>query len=120
MIKSALSRGVITILGGGQQLNLVYVDDVAEIIKKCLSSPGTSRQIFNVGSRDTLTLEQIVERLESRMKIPLTIERKSMRPGETLTCELNLGKIERVLGEFPWTSFEDGLEKTLQWYQPKC
>jgi len=118
MIKTALSSGVITILGGEQQLNLVYVDDVAEIIKKCLSSPETSRQIFNVGSRDTLTVEQIVERLESRMKIPLIIERKSMRHGETLTCELNLGKIERVLGKFPWTSFEDGLEKTLRWYQP--
>jgi len=117
MIKSALTKGVIPIMGGAQRMNFVYVEDVAEIIQECLTNPKASREIFNVGSKDDMTIEEVIQQLVTQLHMPIRIERKPMRDGETLSFQPSLKKIERNLGYSTRTDFTDGLRKTISWYR---
>jgi len=117
MIRSAISQGGIHIMGGTQRMNLTYVEDVAEIIAKCLRNPRASHEIFNVGSKDNIVVEELVTKLISSLGIPVQIERKPMRLGETLDFQPDLDKMERTFGEYPRTTLNEGLQKTIRWYR---
>lgn len=118
MIRSAYDRGIIPIMGGGQRMNFVYVKDVAKIIGRCLNEPQTSRQIFNVGSYDDMTVEELVRMLIPHLGISVRTERKPMRSGETLSFRPDSSKIERALSYRP-TNLADGLQETVTWYKDR-
>jgi len=117
MIKKALTEGKIQILGGNQRMNLIYVEDVADAICRCFVDPRSSRQTFNVGSHDDMSIEEIVSKLVSLLRVPVKIERLPMRNGETINFRPNLEKMEKTLGYRPVTSIIEGLQKTVEWYR---
>jgi len=119
MIQTAMSKGVIPIMGGGQRMNFVYVEDVAEVIRRCLTDPNASHETFNVGSKDDLTVEEVVTQLISMLNMPVRIEKKPMRSGETLSFRPNLEKIESRLEYTARTTFTDGLRRTIDWYRTR-
>ena len=120
MIKLAKLRGSIPIFGGKQQMNFTYVEDVTKVIELCLLDKRTSRQILNVGSKDSITVDALVSRLvpelENILSTKVRIDRKPKRKGETLNFEPDLSKLQHTLGYVPNTSFAIGLRKTLKWY----
>lgn len=120
MIRKALTEGSIQILGGSQRLNLVYVKDAAEAIRRCLADPRASRQTFNVGSGDNISVEEMVSRIVSLLDIPVKIERGPMRVGETLNFRPSLEKMEKMLGYRSATTFTTGLQKTVEWYKQQA
>jgi len=67
MIRNAISTGEIQIWGGGQTLNLIFVDDVADLLGDVLEGGRSSRQTFNVGSPDNLSVDDLVARLSGIM-----------------------------------------------------
>jgi UDP-glucose 4-epimerase len=117
MIASAASKGLIPIMGGHQLMNLIYVEDVAEAIATCLKNPKSSRETFNVGSKDEIAVSDLVTRLISALGMQVKIQRQSSRPGETMRFRPNLEKIEKSLGFTARTQLNDGLEKTIKWYR---
>jgi UDP-glucose 4-epimerase len=116
MIRSALTERSIRVLGGKQRMNLIYVDDVAEVILKCITDPRASRQTFNVGSDYDMSVEEIVSKVVSLLGIHVEIRKGPMRVGETLNFRPDLDKLEKTLGYRPPTPFEVGLRRTLEWY----
>lgn len=116
MIKTAMTRGSIPVFGGAQQMNFVYVEDVAQVIRLCLENSNSSGQILNVGSQDNVTVEQVVSDLCSELATNVKVERKPMREGETLNFRPDIQKMERVLGYAPATPFRVGLHRTVDWY----
>jgi len=117
MIKKALTQGKIQILGGNQLMNLIYVEDVADVISRCLIDSRSSRQTFNVGSYDDMSIEEVASKLVSLLEVPLKIEHLPMRNGETIKFRPNLEKVEKMLGYRPATSITTGLLKTVEWYR---
>jgi len=119
MIRKATTEGRIQILGGSQRMNLIYVEDVAEVVRKCLNDPSASRQTFNVGSKDDMPIEEVVCRLISALNIPVEIVQEPMRTGETLNFCPNLDRIERVLEWHARTTFDEGLKRTIEWHKER-
>jgi len=117
MIRNAITQRSIQVLGGNQRMNLVYVDDVADMIRRCIADPRTSRQILNVGSDYDMSVEEIVSKVVSILDFPVKIRRGSMRTGETLNFRPDLEKLEKTLGWRPATPLEAGLQRTLEWYR---
>ncbi len=116
MIQKALKEGKIQILGGNQRLNFVYVEDVVDAIYKVLTDNRASREIFNVGSEDSLTMEEFVSRLSILLGRSLKVEHAPMRETETLHFKPSLEKL-KMLGFTPSTDLTVGLRKTVEWYQ---
>ena len=117
MIRSASTERSIRILGGNQRMNLVYVDDVADVIRRCVTDPRASRQAFNVGSDCDMSVKEIISKVVSLLDIAVEIHQGPMRVGETENFRPDLDKLEKTLGFRPATPFEVGLQKTLDWYR---
>lgn len=116
IINKAIKEKKIPILGGAQRLNYVYVDDVIDVINLVLDHKESSKQIFNVGSKDTLSVEQFVEKVIDVIGTKIEKEYLSMRETETTNFEPDLGKLEKLLNYSSQTSLEIGIEKTIKWY----
>jgi len=117
IIKNAL-KGSIDILGGTQRLNYVYVDDVVDLISKIIDSPISVNETFNVGSNDTLTINEFVNKVSVNFD-NVKINYKPMRQNETMNFVPDLDKIQNKLGFMPKTDIDTGIRKTIEWYSKK-
>ena len=98
IIKKAINENKIPLMGGDQRLNYVYVDDVVDVLNLVLSNSKASKETFNVGSDDTITVEEFVNKVSEIMGPEIKIEHLPMRETETSNFEPNLGEIKSVLG----------------------
>jgi len=117
MIKKALKDRKIQIFGKKQQMNLVYIEDVVDAINHCLINPLSSKQTFNIGSNNSLPINEIVLKIIEILNLGIEIEYLPMRHGETSTFRPDLSKSEEILGYNPKTDLFTGLKKTIDWYQ---
>jgi len=115
MIKNALEEKKITINGGKQLMNLIYVDDVVYFLTLVLKNKKSSQQIFNVGSLDNVTIQFFAEKVKSLVN-ELTFEYLEQPKIETLYFKPSMEKSKRILGFFPKTNLIDGIKKTMDWY----
>jgi len=114
IIKNAL-KGSVDVLGGSQRLNFVYVDDVVDLISKIIDNPISINEIYNIGSNDTLSIKEFVNKvLEHFDKVKINY--KPMRQNETSNFVPDLEKIQNKLGFKPKTDIETGIRKTIEWY----
>ena len=117
MIKSAVNDRTIPIFGGRQIMNLVYVTDVSEAIARSLTDSQTTNGIFNIGSEEDTTVEEIVNQLISQLHENVTIQRMPMRTGETLNFRPDLGRMKAAFPGLPRIPLKEGLQKTISWYR---
>ena len=117
IIKNALN-GSIEMLGGSQIMNFVYIDDVIDLLEKVIDEPKSTNEIFNVGSKDNLSIRQFVDMIQKRIG-EFDIISRPMRENETGNFIPDLQKMKSVLNFETKTSIEDGLRKTINWYSNK-
>ncbi len=117
MIKAAMQQGTIPLYGGDQLMNLVYVDDVAEVIVDCLTNPRTTNETFNIGSDEDMTVEAIVKELVAQLELPVKIQKMPMRTGESMAFRPDLNMMHAIFQGLPRTSLRDGLRTTISLYK---
>lgn len=97
-----------TVVGDGQQTrDFTYVTDVAAALVTAADSD-ISGEIFNVGSGNTYSVNQLVSLLGG----PVTHIPK--RPGEPDCTFADISKIRRILGWEPKISLEEGVRRMLE------
>jgi len=116
IIKDALYEKKIRILGGTQHLNYVYVDDVVDLINLVLNDKRSSKQVFNVGSNDTVTINEYVKNVMDLINEKVEIEVHPMRETETSNFVPDLTKLKNVLNYSTKISLREGIDKTIKWY----
>ena len=117
IIIKALTNKKIQMLGATQKLNYVYVDDVVNVINLVLKNEKSSNQVFNIGSKETVSIEEFVNKVSKIVPNDITIEHLPMRHSETLNFEPNLEKLQKILGYVPKTSLEEGIQNIIKWYE---
>ena len=115
LIKNAIKDKKISLFGGKQLLNFIYVDDVVDLIHRVLTDKHSSKQIFNVGSNDTITIEELAKKVSYFLDDPIKFEYLPMRKMDSLRFNPNLQKINSVLGFSSKISLENGLKNTINW-----
>jgi len=107
----------IPIYGTGKSIrDWIYVEDHCEAIMLALQK-GKSGESYNISADneiDNLTIVKQILRLLERSEDNLQFGEG--RPGEDARYSLDSTKIRNELGWIQKTSFEQGLEKTIQWY----
>jgi len=108
----------IPIYGNGKNLrDWIFVNDHCEAIQKVLEK-GKSGESYNISSNSELDNLTIVRKiLEIMGKSEDLIEFVEDRPGHDFRYSLDSSKIFRELGWKSKTTFEEGIEKTIQWYE---
>lgn len=117
LIKKLLADSLIQIFGGQQKMNFIFVGDVVEAITKTLSDKTANNEILNIGSNDSLTINEFVALLGRIMNKKPKIEFLPMRKGETQNFDISIKKIEDLVGWKPKITIENGLLRTINWYK---
>ena len=114
IIKMAVKDKKIQIYGGEQAINIVYVDDVVELINLILCEKCSWNEIFNVGSNNTLKIKKFVDEVK-KLVDDVDIEYLPTRNIENFIFNPNLEKIQREMKFTTKTSLIDGIQKTIKW-----
>lgn len=103
-----LARVPLTVVGSGDQTrDFTFVSDVVSALIKAAEKEGTG-EIYNVGSGRTVSINRVVELLESEKE---TIPE---RPGEPSCTFAHIMKIKRDLGWNPVVTIEDGMSELVE------
>ena len=118
MIMNAFEDRALPVYGDGQQIrDWLYVDDHVRGILSVFRS-GKEGEIYNIGGNRSLPNLDVV-----RMILGLTGKPESLiqyvadRPGHDQRYALNSSKLTQATGWSPQMHFEEGLAKTVEWYQ---
>ena len=119
LIKSCIEGKDFDMTPGEQTRDFNYVDDAVQGLILAATTPSIEGEIFNIGSGREIQVREMAERIYAYMKprMKLNVGAVPYRPGgELMHCWLDITKARERLGYLPKTPLEDGLQKTLDWY----
>lgn len=113
-VTRALANEPIQIYGDGmQKMDMIYVKDVAKILVDTLLTSTTYGNLYEAGTGIGYTVKEIAEKIIELSGSSSEIEYLPMRAGEPPHSEV----IAQNPVDFMYTSLEDGLSKTISWYE---
>ena len=122
-MRVAMDGGEITVYGDGAQLrDVAYVDDVVEAFLLAGIDPAADGEAFNVGSGTPVSVRRIAElalAAAGRGSLRLVEYPADWRTIEIGDFAADISKIGRALGWAPTTALEDGLARTVAYFEPR-
>jgi dTDP-glucose 4,6-dehydratase len=117
-ITNVIEKKALPVYGNGLHIrDWLHVDDHCRGIYLALTL-GKSGEIYNIGGGRELNNLEITDQILKLMSADKSlIEYVEDRKGHDLRYSVDWSKINRELGYVPKVSFEDGLNRTIQWYQ---
>ncbi len=113
-IQQALAGESITVYGDGEQSRcFCHVSDVIEAVLRLINEPKAYGQVFNIGSQEEISINQLAERIisltqqetqrQQRVKITHTPYEQAYRPGfeDTVRRVPDTSKVEQLVGWQP-------------------
>ncbi|OJX39552.1 MAG: UDP-glucose 4-epimerase [Chloroflexi bacterium 44-23] len=109
----------ITINGDGkQERDFVFVQDIARA-NRIATETQVGSGVFNLGSGVATNVNEIFTELKSITNYPNAAHHGPAKLGETRTIYLTYDKAKEELGWLPEVSLEQGLRKTVEYFQEK-
>ena len=123
MIHNACRKKDLPVYGEGLNVrDWLYVEDHCKAIDMVLTG-GKNGEVYNVGGHNERTNIFIVKHIIGlvRDKVDTAVSEELIRyvadrKGHDLRYGIDPEKIRRELGWYPETTFEDGIERTIEWY----
>ena len=117
IIANALEEKELPVYGEGKNVrDWLYVRDHCKAIDLILEN-GRLGEVYNIGGHNEKTnLEVVKTVLKILGKSEDLIRFVKDRPGHDMRYAIDPTKIRNELGWYPETTFEEGIEKTTQWY----
>lgn len=110
--------GVITVWGDGSEArDLLYVSDLVDAVEAIMERQRDPFELINVGSGSSIPVKELVEKIIELSGKELTIEFDQGKPTIPFSVALN---VEKACAKYSWrpkVSLEEGIRKTLAWYQ---
>lgn len=120
MIKKAKNNEKLPIYGTGTNIrDWLYVEDHCSAIDVVLHK-GKKGEIYNIGGNNEKTNLYIVKTILKQLgKSEELISFVEDRKGHDYRYAINSSKIQKELGWTPSVTFEEGIKKTIEWYNNK-
>jgi GDP-L-fucose synthase len=97
----------------------LYVEDAAEAIVRA-SELYDSPDPVNVGSGMEISIRDLVHLIAQLTRYEGEVKWDTTRPNGQPRRALDTSRAERLFGFRAWTRFEDGLSRTVSWYEEAC
>ncbi|MFD2588034.1 dTDP-glucose 4,6-dehydratase [Croceitalea marina] len=124
-INNIIERKPLPVYGDGNYTrDWLYVEDHAEAIDLVFHK-GTNQETYNIGGfnewKNIDLVKLLCDKMDSRLNNPAGTSQNLIsfvkdRPGHDLRYAIDASKINTELGWKPSVTFEEGLEKTIDWY----
>ncbi len=103
---------------GEQSRDFVFVHDVVQAnVCAAQAPPEAAGRGFNIGSGQSASLNQLLSRLAQLQGRVLALDRQPARIGDIRNSRADIHAATKLLGFSPEVSLDDGLARTLHWYQ---
>ncbi len=119
LFTAAMSEGrAPTIQGDGlQSRDFTYVANAVQALMKAAEAPEVSGNVYNVGTGQTVTVRDLVNSLNAILGTELEPNFTSARAGDVKYSRADIRRTRADLGYEPTVDFEEGLARTVAWYQ---
>jgi len=113
MIKTGMNEKKIYINDPKRFKNFIHVNDVIDLLDAIINDKNSTNEIFNIGSIDTLNLEEISNKISTYLQSDIKFE---FLPGNELETDYrpSLKKLNNF-GYSAKISFDKGLFDTIKW-----
>ena len=118
-INAVLNNKPVTIYGDGKQTrDFTFVGNVVEANLKALKAPkSASGKVFNIACGERISLLTIISQMEKIFKKKIKRNFQAARQGDVKHSLADIALAKRYLKFKPIYNFNEGLEKTILWYQ---
>jgi dTDP-glucose 4,6-dehydratase len=120
-ITSCILQELIRVHGDGRAArDFIFVEDTCRAIDKVMHADiyKVRGEVFNIASEQHRSILSIAQDVVKMMSSDESVIRfVGDRPGQVFRHTGDISKIRRILGWQPEVSWENGLERTIEWYQ---
>lgn len=122
LIQSLLRGEEFRMTRGEQTRDYVFVSDLVEALLLAGCRARVDGEVINVGGGRATRIAGLVERVEELLGRQGLVVRGALpyRTGEAMEYELDLSKARGLLQWEPRTSLDEGLRRTVAWYQEEA
>jgi nucleoside-diphosphate-sugar epimerase len=107
-----------TIYGDGEQTrDFTYVANVVDGVLRACHAEGASGEVINVATGGRISLNQLYSTVRQLVGGNLDPLYGDVRAGDVKDSQADISKARTLLGYEPIVRFEDGLQKTVDWYR---
>jgi len=100
---------------GKQSRDFVFVDDVVTANIRAALEDNTG--VFNIARGTSVTINELVAVLNETLDRDIEPLHGDARPGDIRHSAADISKANESIGFEPGTSFEEGIERTVEWFQ---
>ena len=105
---------------GNQSRDFCYIDNVvAANILAMQYKKKLNGECFNVAHGERTSVNQIKELVQKYTGRKLQLEKRPKRVGDVLHTHADISKARKFLGYKPKVKFEQGLKKTVEWFESR-
>ena len=101
---------------GRQSRDFTYISDVVEANLLCVVQQRSWGKVFNIAGGKSYSVLKIYNYLKKFTSKDVSINFLPPRPGDVRKTEADLSFAKKYLKYYPKVSFEEGLKKTLKWF----
>jgi nucleoside-diphosphate-sugar epimerase len=106
------------VYGDGEQTrDFTYVDNAVQANLLACEAAGASGEVFNIGTGERVSLNHTLACLRRISGRNLQAKYEPAREGDIRDSQADISKAREVLGYEPTVMFDEGLERTFEWYQ---
>ncbi len=102
---------------GTTQRDYTFVQDIVNGIIASLGYDQTPYEAINLGCSQMISLNRLIEVIETALGVKANINRLPMQPGDLMLTHANISKAEKLLHYAPQTKIENGIEKFVEWFR---
>jgi len=102
---------------GAQSRDFTYIDNVVEANLLAARAASVGGEVFNVGCGERVSLLEIIAKLETILGRRLTREHRPLRQGDVQHTLADVSKAKRLLGYSPLVPFDEGLQRTVDYFK---
>ncbi len=107
-----------TIYGDGEQTrDFTYVDNAVQANLLACEGPALSGEVLNVGTGQSISLNQTLELFRRISGKQIAAQHDTPRDGDIRDSLADISRAKELLGYEPTILFEEGLQRTYDWYR---
>jgi nucleoside-diphosphate-sugar epimerase len=117
-VMTAPENGTIMVWGSGDEgRDLLHIDDLVSFISIAIEGQTTPFEIYNVGRGVAVPVKNLVQKVVELSGKNLSIIHDLTKPSIKTSLSLDCSKAYQDLGWKPEITLEEGIRRTLDWYQ---
>lgn len=121
-INAMLTGAEVNINGDGlTSRDFCHIDNViqANIIAALTTSRDSLNQIYNIALGDRTSLNELQQLISKYLNIKANVRYREFRDGDVRHSQADISKAIHLLGFMPSVRIEEGIKKTVIWYQDR-